>query len=427
LVATKSVLQPIANEKLSALLPGCLALTYNAIHYAEENGISNRKGMKGFYRSLKGVEFHSCYKVAVITRACAVLKSREKARRRGNRINHPKPLRPMVCIISGFFVTAKGRLFIPLERRNEYVDVLLNHHAGEAIEGRELRSLTITPTSISICYSAEVGPLPVRTVFGVDRNEKNLTFGNRERVVQVDMSKTVRIRQTAREVVGSFRRDDVRIRRRIASKHWKRATNRVNQLLHAATNFAVELAMKEGAALALEDITNIRKMYQRGNGQGPDYRFRMNSWPYARAYDQLNYKSPWNGVTFLPLTRVETYGSSMVHWTCGERLREPNRRDQRHRRMLWCQRCKVWVDRDVNSALNLSIRGLSRFDSSLPRSGRDQQALAGEEGLASEAMKGNGGMKVPILRTDASKLLGRRGPKLNGVERDPKSQQNLEA
>jgi hypothetical protein len=44
--------------------------TYNAIHYGQENGITSRKGMKEFYWGLKGVELPSCYKVAVITRAC---------------------------------------------------------------------------------------------------------------------------------------------------------------------------------------------------------------------------------------------------------------------------------------------------------------------------------------------------------------------
>ena len=256
--ATKSATQPFRDEGLDALLRDCLTLTYSAINYGEENGIDDRKGMKGFYRSLKGIELRSCYKVAVIARASAILKSRKKSERREVVIRHPKPLRPMVCITSGFFVTAKGRLFIPLQGRNDYVDVLLNHHVREAVEGKELRSLTITRDTISICYSAEVEPTQVKTVYGVDRNEKNLTFGNREGVVQIDMSRTVWIRQSTREIVASFRRDDVKVRRKIASKYWKRATQRTDHLLHAATNFAVELAMKDGAALALEDITGIR-------------------------------------------------------------------------------------------------------------------------------------------------------------------------
>src|SRR5204863_5883233 len=90
-------------------------------------------------------------------------------------------------------------------------------------------------------------------------------------------------------------------------------------------------------------------------------------------------KSAWKGVTIIPLTKSETYGSSSVCPACGERLYSPEKGDAEHARMLWCQKCKVWMDRDVVAALNLSIRGRSRFARSLPRSetmdeSRSQQA-----------------------------------------------------
>jgi transposase len=134
----------------------------------------------------------------------------------------------------------------------------------------------------------------------------------------------------------------------------------------------------------------------------------------------LEYKAAWKGVTVIPLTRSETYGSSSICATCGEKLYSPEKGDVEHARMLWCQKCKVWVDRDVNAALKLSMRGRSRFDRSLPRPGtgesRSPQADSSffapteEKGLADEAMKGNG-MKTLILRVDASKLIRRREPK----------------
>lgn len=146
-------------------------------------------------------------------------------------------------------------------------------------------------------------------------------------------------------------------------------------------------------------------MYQKGSGQGRDYRFRLNSWPYWKEYRLLEYKCAWSGVTTIPLTKAETYGSSSVHYACGERLRRPAKGDAVRARMLWCEACKVWVDRDVNAAVLLSTRGLARFDSSLPRpnGGLQQLPEAGEKGLASEAMKGNP-TKPVILRVDASKL-----------------------
>jgi putative transposase len=392
-------------------------VTYNAMHHAKEHGVDNRRGMKGFYRTLKGMELPSCYKVASITRACAVVQSRKKGEKRGIKVSHPRPLKPSVCIVSGFFVAMKGRLFVPL-RRDHYFDILLNHHVIQALEGKKVRSLTITRNSLSFCYSEDVGQAPVRTVYGVDRNEKNLTFGNASMVVQIDMTEAVKVRQTTREIIGSFRRNDVRIRRKLARKYWERANHRNDQMIHAATNLIVDTAAKNGAALAMEDLKGIRKMYRRGNGQGADYRFRLNSWPHRKAKKMTEYKAAWKGVTIIPLTKSETYGSSSTCPTCGEKLRSLVKGDVAHARMLWCQKCKVWMDRDVIASLNLSKRGLSRFASSRPRSGEEESRSqtsssslqTGEEGLAGEAVKGNR-TTTPILRVDASKLIRRRGPK----------------
>jgi transposase len=132
----------------------------------------------------------------------------------------------------------------------------------------------------------------------------------------------------------------------------------------------------------------------------------------------IEYKAAWKGVTVIPLTKSETYGSSSECPACGEKLHNPAKGDVAHARMLWCQKCKVWMDRDVVAALNLSKRGRSRFARSRPRSGEEESRSqassssleAGEEGLAGEAMKGNGTTTL-LLRVDASKLIRRRKPK----------------
>jgi putative transposase len=212
------------------------------------------------------------------------------------------------------------------------------------------------------------------------------------------------------------------VRRNLASKHWTRTRNRTNQILHAATNFLVDAAVKEGAAIILEELTGIRRMYHRGNGHGADYRFRLNSWPYSKAYRMLQYKSAWKGITMISLTKSETYGSSSMCATCGERLHAPEKGDAEHKRMLWCQACKEWVDRDANAAIVLSERGLARFDSPLPQSpDRSQKAFLsrGDEGLAVEALKGNETATTPILRVDAGKLSGGHGQTLYSAGHSP--------
>jgi putative transposase len=278
LLATKCVTQSYSGG-LDEVLAECLTNTYNAINYGEEHGICDRRGMKGFYQTLKNADLPSCYKVASITRACAVTKSRKKSERRGIKVFHPKRLRPMICIVSGFFVTMKGRLFIPL-RRDKYFDFQLNQNTLKKLCRQKVRSLTITPDSFSFCYSDDIEPALVKRVFGVDRNEKNVTFGDREVVMQVDVTKIVKIRHATREIIGSFKRSDARIRGKLARKYWKRGGHRTDQILHAATNYIVDRAARNQAALALEDLTGIRKMYRRRNGQGAHLRFRPNSWPH---------------------------------------------------------------------------------------------------------------------------------------------------
>jgi len=147
-------------------------------------------------------------------------------------------------------------------------------------------------------------------------------------------------------------------------------------------------------AIALEDLTGIRKLYRKGNGQGVDNRFRLNSWPHLKARWMLEYKVVLVGLTIVPLTKSKTYGSSSDCSACGKKLRSPATDDAEHERMLWCQNCEEWIDREVNAALNLSTRGLARFAISRPWSKslssqhKPDSPATVEEGLTCEAMRG---------------------------------------
>jgi len=62
--ATKCVTQPHSSGQLRNLLAECLTMTYNAIHYAEDHGVDDRREMKSFYRTLRDTNLPSCCKVA---------------------------------------------------------------------------------------------------------------------------------------------------------------------------------------------------------------------------------------------------------------------------------------------------------------------------------------------------------------------------
>jgi putative transposase len=142
----------------------------------------------------------------------------------------------------------------------------------------------------------------------------------------------------------------------------------------------------------LENIEGIRRLYRRGNGQGRQFRGRMNGWSFAEAQRQIEYKARWSGIPFIRLSRKETQGTSVTCLRCGERLQK----DKRLGRKLWCSECRIMMDRDVVAAVNLSQRGRLRFDRS--------RAQHGLQGGAAEAVRGNVDNGEPLLpRVDASK------------------------
>jgi putative transposase len=127
-------------------------------------------------------------------------------------------------------------------------------------------------------------------------------------------------------------------------------------------------------------------LYQKGNGQGRNYRSRLNGWSFAEVKRQIRYKAQWEGVPVIQLSVSETRGTSQLCPQCGKKITQADRF-----RQLFCAQCKKWMDRDVVAAMNLSIKGLAR--------------VASSQGLAGEAMRGNPESVMPvILRVDASKL-----------------------
>jgi putative transposase len=231
---------------------------------------------------------------------------------------------------------------------------------------------------------------------GIDRNLKNVTVGNSTRVVQYDLSKAVKIAENTKSIYASLKRNDHKIMKKLYSKYGTRRKNRINQILHKASKTIVREAVKDPTAIIFEDIRHIRKLYQKGNGQGKKYRGRLNGWSFNEIKRQIEYKANWEGIPVIQLSKKETRGTSTLCPTCGKRLQE-----QRASRELWCEFCQRWLDRDVVAVMNQSLRGLSRFDSS--------------KGVADEAMVQELGTPI-ILQVDATKLCQRNDLRRNRTQ-----------
>jgi putative transposase len=378
LLALKSVKQRYQpTPEVERLLTIFRRMVNDCIQIGIASNVTSLKRLSSLsYKRLGRYALPSYYKLCAISRAAGILATRKKSLRRGFSTKDPYSLRPLITAYQGFKI-ADGVLRVPVGPRT-YNYVRLNSHTLSAISkpGVTVRSFTLTQTSLSLCIAKEVHEVKCSGTVGVDRNLRNLTVGNNERVVQYDLSKTVKIAETTSRIISSFKRNDHRIRQRIASKYGRRRRDRVQNLLHNVTKQVVADAFQCRQAVVLENIEGIRRLYCRGNGQGRKYRRRMNGWSFAEAQRQLEYKARWVGLPIIRLSRSETRGSSVTCPRCGERLQG----DKRLARKLWCVKCRSVMDRDVVAAINMSRRGRLRFDRSRTLT------TAGSQGGAVEAM-----------------------------------------
>ncbi|TMI52319.1 IS200/IS605 family element transposase accessory protein TnpB, partial [Candidatus Bathyarchaeota archaeon] len=173
----------------------------------------------------------------------------------------------------------------------------LNNHTLNVLSGLNVRSVTLTPDSLSISYSKEMVEIEPEEYMGVDRNLDNVTVAQRGQTVRrFDLSKATRIKSTYRFVRSRFKRNDTRIRTRVFSKYGEKQRNRVQPLLHNVSKRIVDEAKTSRYGIVMERLTGMRRLYRRGNGQSRNYRARMNSWSYGELQRQIEYKARWEGV-----------------------------------------------------------------------------------------------------------------------------------
>jgi putative transposase len=347
------------------------------------------------YKELKRYDVPSYYKLCTISKASGILASRKKSIKRGFPTKAPNLGKPLLVSCYGFTIV-NGKVVIPLGNRR-FEEILLTKHAQRILSDPKLKvkSFTMTETSLSLCISKEV-PLVdnVTSTIGIDRNFRNLCVGNKNAVIYYDMSKIIQTGETTKDILKSFKRNDVRIRKEISSKYGKRKNERAKRILHSISKDVVEKAKENKQGMAFEDIRNTRRMCQKGNYQGKDYRRQMNNhWPFAEIKRQIEYKAQWSGVPIIHLTKSETRGTSSLCYQCGERLQS----DRAKPRELWCHKCQKWFDRDLVAVMNISRKGWLKFDHSP------------QKGEACETMVQEPSKEVVILRVDASKSISKSG------------------
>ena len=324
-----------------------------------ENITSMKSLSQKAYRELSEYDTPSYYKLCAISKAAGILRNYKKACRKKGHVKDPYARRLQLVTCYGFKIK-NDKLLLPLRHRLS-ISIPLNPHTTSTIShpGLTVRSITLTESRLAITYVKVSVPIHPKGAIALDRNLNNvMSAASDALVLSYDLTKATEIKAVYREIKSHAKRNDHRVRRRIFVKYGRRERNRVQQILHQTSKCIVEDAKKKQYAIAMEKLTGIRKLYRKGNGQGCDYRGRMNSWSYAELQRQIEYKARWDGI---PVIYVNPRGTSARCSICGSGMKpEENRK-------LKCRSCGFTVDRDVNAARNILARAV-RFAAVAPAS-----------------------------------------------------------
>ncbi len=320
-------------------------------------------------------QFHSKYVYGALECAASKLKLYKKTLRKKPDGKRPYISRNHLIINNQSYKIEYGTIRIPI-KPTKYLFIRLTKYVCEKIEGTKLGNVTITDDKIIISYSNDIPEQKPDNFIGIDRNLDNVTTCDlKGNCIVHDLSKAQWITASYDIVKSRFRRNDSRIRKKLFQKYGRLQKNRVHNILHCTSKKIVS----QNSGIMMEKLKGIRKLYRKGNGQGRRYRRKMNSWSFYELQRQIEYKARWLG---LPVKYVKAGGTSTRCAVCGSRLVP-----EEHRKMF-CSICKNSVDRDVNAAHNILLRGTRVVP----------------DGIAGEAVMAESGSKEPIIcRVDAVK------------------------
>jgi putative transposase len=218
---------------------------------------------------------------------------------------------------------------------------------------------------LSISYSKPITEqIECASIVGIDRNLSNVTVGNIDKTTRYDLQKCIEIIDNTKSIYKSFNRNDHRITKKIYAKYGNRRKNRINQILHKVSKNIVNELKEIKQGIAFEKLTFIRRLYQKGKGQGNNYRGKMNAWSFAEIKRQIKFKAEWEGIKVIELSTKDTrYTSSLCH-KCGKRTQY-----DKLTRLMNCDDCHLVIDRDVLAAINIAKKGNDVFHRSKCLSG----------------------------------------------------------
>ncbi|MDE1832087.1 IS200/IS605 family accessory protein TnpB-related protein [Candidatus Nitrosotalea okcheonensis] len=138
-------------------------------------------------------------------------------------------------------------------------------------------------------------------------------------------NKLLSIKENTSHVISSFKRFDVRVKRHFQQRLGNRHSRRIQQHLHKISKDIIQRAKQSKSMIVLEDIKGIRKLYRKGNGQGNQYRRKLNSWSFYELQRQIKYKAEWEGIQ---VQFIDPKRTSQLCPVCGGKLQEEGFTDE---------------------------------------------------------------------------------------------------
>ncbi|TBR24863.1 MAG: transposase [Candidatus Nitrosotenuis sp.] len=315
----------------------------------EQNLTSQKTFNSNVYHYLSdNTEFLKMY----VSRAIIVAKSKindfRKIRKKNPSAIIPHYKKPYVVVDKSSYQIIGNILLIGIRPGQPYVGIPLNCHTMAQISDSSIKigTITITSDTLSIPISKETEGIKSTEFVGIDTNLNNISAVHSDGQVDVfsDVVKISKTKERYRKVKSHFRRNDVRIRRKLFRKYGAKQQNKTKQIIH---NITKKLA-DEKKQLIIEDLKGIGKLYRKGNGQGKKYRARLNAWPFYEFRRQLEYKSKWyNGIDVIKIKPNKTSSKCSI---CGAKIiSEENRQIRCH--------CGHRENRDINAARNILYKG----------------------------------------------------------------------
>jgi len=136
----------------------------------------------------------------------------------------------------------------------------------------------------------------------------------------------------------------LRVIKRIGAKEGRIA----NDQLHKIAKAIVDEAERLNAIIAIGNPKGIRC-----NGKGRRFNRRLNSWPFWKLRQYIEYKANWRGIVVVEVSEAYT---SQRCWRC-EAI---GTRSGKHHGLFECPRCGLKENADRNGAFNIGRRALGQ-------------------------------------------------------------------